>query len=90
MHAFIWVLATAYCSGTTTATGLRVRPGIVAVDPNVIPLGTRMSWHGQQWRAEDTGGDIIGDRIDIYMHSCRAAIDWGARTIRIQLRATGR
>ena len=51
------VLATAYCLTGTTATGLPVGPGIVAVDPTVIPLGTRMTIPGYgEGVAADTGG----------------------------------
>lgn len=68
------VLATAYCLTGTTATGLPVGPGIVAVDPTVIPLGTRMTIPGYgEGVAADTGNSIRGARIDVWMASCRAA-----------------
>jgi 3D (Asp-Asp-Asp) domain-containing protein/peptidoglycan hydrolase CwlO-like protein len=66
--------ATGYCLKGTTATGLPVGPGIVAVDPTVIPLGTRMSIPGYgDGVAADTGGAITGNRIDLWFASCSEA-----------------
>jgi cystine transport system substrate-binding protein len=68
------VYATGYCLKGTTATGLPVGPGIVAVDPTVIPLDTRMSIPGYgDGVAADTGGAIKGNRIDIWFASCSDA-----------------
>jgi 3D (Asp-Asp-Asp) domain-containing protein len=68
------VLATAYCLKGTTATGLPVGPGIVAVDPTVIPLGTRMTIPGYgEGVAADTGGGVKGARIDVWIASCAEA-----------------
>jgi 3D (Asp-Asp-Asp) domain-containing protein/peptidoglycan hydrolase CwlO-like protein len=68
------VLATAYCLTGTTATGLPVGPGIVAVDPTVIPLGTRRTipCYGEGVAA-DTGGAVRGARIDVWIASCAEA-----------------
>lgn len=78
------VLATAYVSGGRTATGVPAQPGVIAVDPRVIPLGTKLYIPGiGVVRAEDTGGAIIGDHIDICMATQAQADAWGARTIRI-------
>jgi len=69
------VYATGYCLTGTTATGLPVAPGVVAVDPAVIPLGTRMSIPGYgQGIAADTGGAIKGNRIDVWFASCDDAL----------------
>ncbi len=69
------VYATGYCLTGTTATGLPVAPGVVAVDPTVIPLGTRMSIPGYgQGIAADTGGAIKGNRIDVWFASCQDAL----------------
>lgn len=68
------VYATGYCLRGTTATGLPVGPGIVATDPSVIPLGTRMTIPGYgEGVAADTGGAIIGKRIDVWIADCKAA-----------------
>jgi 3D (Asp-Asp-Asp) domain-containing protein/peptidoglycan hydrolase CwlO-like protein len=77
------VLATGYCLTGTTATGLPVGPGIVAVDPTVIPLGTRMSIPGYgDGVAADTGGAIKGARIDVWIASCKDAAAF-SRTVTI-------
>lgn len=68
------VYATGYCLKGTTATGLPVGPGIVATDPTVIPLGTRMSIPGYgEGVAADTGGAIKGARIDVWIANCGQA-----------------
>lgn len=77
------VYATGYCLKGSTATGLPVGPGIVAVDPTVIPLGTRMSIPGYgEGVAADTGGAIRGARIDVWFASCAQAGAFG-RTVTI-------
>jgi 3D (Asp-Asp-Asp) domain-containing protein/peptidoglycan hydrolase CwlO-like protein len=79
------VVATAYCLKGTTATGLPVGPGIVAVDPSFIPLGTRMTIPGYgEGVAADTGGAIIGNRIDLWM-PCPQADVYGSKTLTITL-----
>lgn len=71
---------------TITATGTTVRIGTVAVDPSVIPYGTRMyimasdgSYIYGIAQAEDCGGAIKGDRMDLYMESYEACIAFGRR-----------
>ncbi len=78
------VVATMYCLRGGTATGLPVGPGIVAVDPAVIPLGTRMTIPGYgEGVAADVGGAIKGNRIDLWVASCAQASAYGQRTLRI-------
>lgn len=61
-----WYTAASAGGSGTTATGTSVRKGTVAVDPRVIPLGTRMYIPGYGYgTAEDTGGGIIGHIIDL-------------------------
>jgi cystine transport system substrate-binding protein len=77
------VSATGYCLKGSTATGLPVGPGIVATDPSVIPLGTRMTIPGYgEGVAADTGGSIRGRRIDVWIKSCADAAAFG-RTVTI-------
>jgi cystine transport system substrate-binding protein len=77
------VLVTGYCLKGTTATGLPVGPGIVAVDPSVIPLGTRMSIPGYgEGVAADVGGGVSGNHIDVWMASCSDAASF-TRTVTI-------
>jgi 3D (Asp-Asp-Asp) domain-containing protein/peptidoglycan hydrolase CwlO-like protein len=77
------VLVTGYCLTGTTATGLPVGPGIVAVDPSVIPLGTRMTIPGYgEGVAADVGGGVQGAHIDVWMASCSDAAGF-TRTVTI-------
>jgi cystine transport system substrate-binding protein len=72
------VYATGYCLKGSTATGLPVGPGIVATDPAVIPLGTRMTIPGYgEGVAADTGGAVQGARIDVWFKSCADAATFG-------------
>ena len=83
------MVATAYtagCYGCTgiTASGYRAGHGIVAVDPRVIPLGTRLYIPGYGVAiAGDTGGAIIGNRIDLGFNSLRDAFQFGRRTVTV-------
>ncbi|MFB5191100.1 3D domain-containing protein [Alicyclobacillus fastidiosus] len=80
------VLATAYCAGGLTASGQPAQPGVIAVDPRVIPLGTKVYVPGVgELVAADTGGAIVGNHIDICMSSEAAAESWGERTITIYI-----
>lgn len=72
---------TAYTyTGNPTATGKWPRVGYVAVDPTVIPLGTRLYIEGYGYAlAADTGGDIKGMKADVFLETERAARKWGRR-----------
>ena len=85
------VTATGYSSqdpgvGTRTATGAAARYGVIAVDPSVIPLGTRVHVPGYGTAvAADTGGAISGARIDLCFDSRAEALAWGRRTVTITI-----
>lgn len=67
-----------------TATGARAGRGIIAVDPRVIPLGTRVYVPGYGYAiAADTGGAIDGNRIDLCFETVEECFDWGRRTVTI-------
>lgn len=69
-----------------TATGKKARYGIVAVDPEVIPLGTRMFIEGYGYAvAEDVGGAIKGLRIDLFFESRSEALKFGRRTVKVYI-----
>lgn len=81
--------ATAYCTGTITATGTRPNERTVAADPKVLPLGSRIRLSGLEKRYNrayvvgDTGGLIRGRRIDLYMRDCKEAIAFGRRSVEV-------
>lgn len=65
-----------------TATGKPVREGFVAVDPDVIPLGSEVWVEGFGWlKAEDTGGAIKGKRIDVFINDRQAALSFGRQNL---------
>ncbi|WP_078791777.1 peptidoglycan-binding protein [Megasphaera cerevisiae] len=65
-----------------TASGQRLQRGMVSVDPSVIPLGTRLYIEGYGYAvAEDTGGSIVGNRIDLAMDSTNEALNFGRRSV---------
>ena len=62
------------------ASGNRLLAGYsIAVDPDVIPYGTKVYIDGREYIAHDTGGAIDGNRIDFYMGSHEDALAWGVR-----------
>ena len=72
---------TAYAHGTRTASGTPVRWGVVAVDPKVIPLGSRIMVEGfdNVFIAEDTGGGVHGNHLDIYFPDVPSALAFGVQ-----------
>lgn len=80
------VKAYSYTGGGRTAMGTQARVGEIAVDPSVIPLGTNVYIEGVgPRRAEDTGGNIKGNTIDIYMNTQSECISWGVRYVTIYI-----
>jgi 3D (Asp-Asp-Asp) domain-containing protein/septal ring factor EnvC (AmiA/AmiB activator) len=78
------VVATGYSLRGRTASGLPVGWGAVAVDPAVIPLGTRLTIPGYgSGIAADTGSSVRGARIDLWFPTRAQALAWGARTVTI-------
>ena len=80
------VTTTGYALRGRTASGLPTAWGIVAVDPSVIPLGTRMTIPGYgEGVAADTGGAVRGATIDLWFPTAAQALAWGRRTVTITL-----
>lgn len=80
------VTATGYSLPGRTATGMPVGWGVVAVDPSVIPLGTRITIPGYgEGVASDTGGAVQGLTIDLWFPTQAQALAWGRRTVTISL-----
>lgn len=92
---WINVVATAYtaecdgCSGITY-TGINLledrNAKVIAVDPSVIPLGSKVYVEGYGYAiAGDIGGAIKGNRIDIHVPTKKEAFDWGVREVRLRI-----
>jgi resuscitation-promoting factor RpfB len=80
----ITVESTAYCLRGFTARGTGVEYGTIAVDPRVIPLGSKIYVPGYGWgRALDTGGAVRGNIIDIWLPTSSQCYGWGRRTVTI-------
>ena len=78
------VVATGYSLPGQTASGRAVGWGVVAVDPSVIPMGSRIAIPGYGMGvAADTGGAIAGARIDLWFPSEAQAHEWGSRTVTV-------
>jgi 3D (Asp-Asp-Asp) domain-containing protein len=87
--------ATAYCKGTTTASGVNVRTGIAAADPDLLPVGSVIQVYklGERYNGiytiMDTGPAVQGREIDIYMWSCHEALQFGRRQIAVNVLRLG-
>ena len=80
------VTSTGYSLPGRTATGIPVGWGVVAVDPSVIPLGTRLTIPGYgEGVAADTGSAVRGADIDLWFPTLAQARTWGRRTVTITL-----
>ena len=81
--------ATAYCLKGRTAMGHGVRRGIIAADPRILRLGSRVNMgagaYSGQYLVSDTGGRIKGKKIDIWVPNCAEARRFGRRTVSINL-----
>ncbi len=88
----IAMTATAYSEGGYTASGIPAKVGVVAVDPNVIPLGTKVYVETDDGKyiygtaiAADTGGAIKGNKIDLCVHTRAEAYRFGRRTVNVYI-----
>ena len=79
--------ATAYCLKGRTASGSGVKRGIVAADPRVLPLSTRIAVNAGSYSGNylvaDTGGAVKGRKLDIWVPSCSEAIRFGRRSVTV-------
>ena len=87
--------ATAYCRGTTTASGVNVRNGIAAADPALLPVGSviQVERLGERYNGiytvMDTGPAVQGRHIDIYMWNCDEAVRFGRRAVQLTVLRLG-
>lgn len=87
--------ATAYCKGDTTASGVGVRTGVAAADPALLPVGsvvrleTPNPRYSGVWTVMDTGPSVRGRTVDLYLWSCKEALVFGRRPIRLTVLRLG-
>lgn len=88
--------ATAYCKGETTAAGVGVRTGIAASDPALLPLGSVVrveaagaDRHSGIWTVLDTGPEVKGRELDLYMWNCNEALAFGRQTVQVTILRLG-
>lgn len=87
--------ATAYCKGETTASGVGVRTGIAAADPAILPVGsvvrleTPNPRYSGVWTVMDTGPAVRGRSVDLYLWSCKEALQFGRRKVRLTVLRLG-
>ena len=87
--------ATAYCKGTTTASGVRVRAGVAAADPQLLPVGTVLqvavgdSKYSGVYTVMDTGPAVQGRLLDLYLWSCHEALQFGRRPVNVTVLRLG-
>jgi 3D (Asp-Asp-Asp) domain-containing protein len=78
---------TAYCTGTITQSGARVKAGMAAADPRVLPVGSTVRVEGQGtaydgiYTVTDTGRAIKGRELDLYIDDCAEAERFGRRAM---------
>lgn len=87
--------ATAYCKGSTTASGVTVRTGVAAADPDLLPVGsvinvaTGVQRYNGVYTVMDTGPKVQGRILDLYMWSCNEALAFGRKEIEVTVLRLG-
>jgi 3D (Asp-Asp-Asp) domain-containing protein len=87
--------ATAYCKGHTTASGTKVRTGIAAADAALLPvgsvlnIGTGDARYNGVYTVMDTGPEVQGRLLDLYMWSCHEALKFGRRHVQVTVLRLG-
>ena len=87
--------ATAYCKGSTTASGVTARTGVAAADPQLLPVGTvvnvatGLSKYNGVYTIMDTGPQVQGRELDLYMWSCHEALAFGRKSIDVTVLRLG-
>jgi 3D (Asp-Asp-Asp) domain-containing protein len=87
--------ATAYCKGTTTASGVNVRTGIAAADRTLLPVGSVVTVttdnprYNGVYTVMDTGPAVQGRILDLYMWSCHEALAFGRKQIQVEVLRLG-
>ena len=88
-------VATAYCKGLTTTSGVAVQSGVAAADPALLPVGSvvevasRDAKYSGIYTVMDTGPSVQGRQVDLYMWSCNEALAFGRQSIRLTVLRLG-
>ncbi|MFN7980168.1 MAG: 3D domain-containing protein, partial [Vicinamibacterales bacterium] len=84
-----------YCKGDTAASGVGIRHGIAAADPTLLPLGsvvrveTSDGRYSGVWTVLDTGPEIQGRELDLYVWNCTEALGFGRQSVRVTILRLG-
>ena len=87
--------ATAYCKGLITASGVAVQSGVVAADPELLPVGSVIEVdslpqkYNGIYTVMDTGPAVQGRQLDLYMWSCNEALQFGRRPMHLTVLRLG-
>ena len=87
--------ATAYCKGSTTASGVAARTGVAAADPQLLPVGSVVNVaaglpkYSGVYTIMDTGPEVQGRELDLYMWSCNEALAFGRKSVDITVLRLG-
>src|SRR5262245_13482468 len=87
--------ATAYCKGFATSAGVAVQSGILAADPELLPIGSVVDLDAADTKYDgvytvlDTGPSIQGRLVDVYMWSCNEALAFGHQSVRLNILRLG-
>ena len=88
-------VATGYCKGQTTASGVAAQNGVAASDPDILPEGSVVQIDGVPERHRgiytilDTGPKVQGRHLDLYMWSCHEALTFGRRPVTVTVLRRG-
>ena len=88
-------VATAYCKGQTTASGVSAQAGVAAADPRLLPEGSVVQVDGVPdehqgiYTVLDTGPKVQGPHVDLYMWSCYKALEFGRRPVSLTVLRRG-
>jgi 3D (Asp-Asp-Asp) domain-containing protein len=87
--------ATAYCKGSTTTSGVAARTGVAAADPQLLPVGsvvnvaTGEKKYNGVYTVMDTGPQVQGRELDLYIWSCNEALQFGRKEIEVTVLRLG-
>jgi 3D (Asp-Asp-Asp) domain-containing protein len=93
--ARLTMTATAYCKGLVTSAGVAAQSGVAASDPALLPLGSVIDLDAPGTKYDgiysvlDTGPEIKGRELDLYMWSCYEALEFGRRPVRMTVLRLG-